>query len=347
MSLFFFIFWLVAFLLAYLYDTYIHARFRVVPFLCVLLASLFSVSVIVFHRTELAVVFGVVLLILSVAFVFFVRFHQDFTHATVITNLVSHQALDKVEKEAQSFFEWLDQDVVFLMRIYNEEQKIEEVLRDIYKRWFRQIIMVDDGSTDESVRKAMSTIGKLKGYKALLISHAMRRGWGAANKTLFACVKRYSDACLANWFVTFDADGQMLAEDVFTFLHSSDQRPDVNVFLGSRFVPDGKASNISAVRRCILAWSRLVTFVFSHIWVTDPHCWFRMMHKEIICQIQLKWDDMYYASEIIHTIQKKRWAYQEVPVHINYSAYSYQKGQRNRNSLRILTHFVYEHLLSR
>jgi len=341
------VFWIWIFIVCatYLYDTYIHGRFRKTSFLMFVISIVSGLIIYPFFSDLLFRVYFVGTLAFCASFLFLARFHRSFLESSAITNIVSTRALERVESDTYEFINTIDQDVVILMRVYNEQQMIWRTLKDIHDNGFRHIVIVDDGSTDMSMRRVDDFLQKFPTMRILRLSHDTRRGWWAANRTLFSLVTSHTFP--NSWFVTFDADGQMQASDIFRFVDASGSHPETQILLGSRFVPDGSTTNLSFIRKCILLGSRFVTYIFSRIWISDPHNWFRMIHRDLFDQIQIKSDDMYYASEIIHTLQDRDWRYTEVPVHINYSSYSYQKGQKNRNALRILLHFMYEHIFCR
>lgn len=84
---------------------------------------------------------------------------------------------------------------------YNEAECVGDVLASLRAiRGCQEIIVVDDGSTDDTAAKAEAA-------GARVIRHPYNRGYGASLKTGIM-------ACQTEWLVLCDADGQHQASDV-------------------------------------------------------------------------------------------------------------------------------------
>ena len=71
--------------------------------------------------------------------------------------------------------------------------------------------------------------------------------------------------------------------------------------------------------------------------MTDTHNGLRAMTRRGAQAIALRQNRMAHASEILHQIADSRLKFVEVPVTIEYSAYSLAKGQTLGDALVILT----------
>ena len=60
--------------------------------------------------------------------------------------------------------------------------------------------------------------------------------------------------------------------------------------------------------------------------MTDAHNGFRVMNRKAAKKIEIVCDRMAHASEIIEEIHRKKLAYKEIPVIINYNEYTLQHG---------------------
>ena len=159
--------------------------------------------------------------------------------------------------------------------------------------------------------------------------HCVNLGQGAALQTgiQFAVGKG------ADYVVTFDADGQHRASDIELLLDSLTKQ-SADFALGSRFL--GRAPAMPLSRRMLLKVATWFTRRATGLQLTDTHNGLRAMTRRGASHIALRQNRMAHASELLHQIARSSLGYVEVPVTIEYSAYSLAKGQKLSDSLRIL-----------
>jgi glycosyltransferase involved in cell wall biosynthesis len=137
-------------------------------------------------------------------------------------------------------------NILFLIRAYNESSRIIQVIDSIFQAGFHQILVVDDGSTD-------GTRSLLEGYYGediRIVRHMINRGGGAALETGFEYIRRHHHKSW-EYVVTFDADGQHDILDIDKFIGIFDTHPHTDIVYGSRFITK-TSSNVPWVRRMIL-----------------------------------------------------------------------------------------------
>lgn len=103
------------------------------------------------------------------------------------------------------------------------------------------------------------------------------------------------------------------------------QSTPADLYLGSRFIAGAQAYNIPLMRKIILTLSKIVTKIFYGTQVSDPHNGFRVISVGALQKINITADGMHYANEINEQIKIHKLHYEEVPVHIRYTAYSLAK----------------------
>ena len=204
---------------------------------------------------------------------------------------------------------------------YNEASVIARVVADVRRRGF-STVLVDDASTD-----ATAEVAERAG--AVMVRHPVNLGQGAALQTgiEFALYKG-SDV-----IVTFDGDGQHRAADIAGLVDALEQH-GVDYVLGSRFL--GGAVNLPTARRLLLKAATRLTRIISGLSLTDTHNGLRAMTRRGASAIRLRHNRMAHASEILSQIAASGLKYVEVPVTIEYSAYSLAKGQKLGDALSIL-----------
>ena len=211
-------------------------------------------------------------------------------------------------------------DKVFvLIPAFNEEFSIGKVVKDLKKNGYENILVVDDGSSDNT-KEAAEKAG------ALVLRHVINRGQGAALQTGMSYLKDKADVV-----IHFDADGQHDPRQISRFLKKIKR---YDIVLGSRFLDS--SSNVPLSKRVLLKAAIFVSFVMTGLRLTDTHNGFRALNKKALQRIYLNQDDMAHATEILDQIKSNNLKYCEVPVTIKYTRYSMSKGQSLLNSVRIL-----------
>lgn len=219
---------------------------------------------------------------------------------------------------------------------YNEEKSIGNVVGRLTKEGYENVVVVNDGSSDGTLRVLEQCAEKYSSLRVL--SHLINRGQGAALKTGIDCAVEQG----ADIIVTFDADGQHDPKEISQLI-APIKKGEVEAVLGSRFL--GKKSNIPLFKRAVLKGGILFTWLFSGKKLTDTHNGFRALSRKAAQQIQIRQDRMEHASEIIDEICKKNILFKEVPVTIIYSDYARQKGQSALNSVKIATKLILRRMM--
>ena len=203
---------------------------------------------------------------------------------------------------------------------YNEEHSIGHVVKDLVKAGYKNVVVVDDGSDDDTSRTA-------KQHTKYVLRHIINRGQGAALKTGIDFALEHD----ADIIVTFDADGQHRVQDIPAMVEHV-KNNEVDLALGSRFLADTK---VPFFRKIVLKGAVLVLWIFYGVKLTDAHNGFRALSSHAAEQIEITMDGMAHASEIVSEIRKKNLSFTEVPVVIKYTKYSQAHGQSSWNALKI------------
>lgn len=214
-------------------------------------------------------------------------------------------------------------NIVFLIRTYNESSRIVGVMESIFATGFTEILIVDDGSTDGTGELLARAFDRPIHH----VKHIVNRGAGAALETGFEYIRRHASRYNWDYVVTFDADGQHDIADIDLFIRAFEKKNDLDVVFGSRFIKKTR-SNVPFFRRIILWGGRIFTRAISSVNLTDSHNGYRMLRVRVLEEVKLTMDGMEYASELIDQIHMRGFCYSEVPVNIHYDEYTMAKGQR-------------------
>jgi glycosyltransferase involved in cell wall biosynthesis len=232
-------------------------------------------------------------------------------------------------------------NIVFLIRAYNESSRIVGVIESIFGAWFSDILVVDDGSTDGTTELLARAFDRPIHY----VKHIVNRGAWAALETGFEYIRRYASKNAWEYVVTFDADGQHDIADIQVFMQAFEKDDSLDVVFGSRFIVKTK-SNVPVFRRMILWWGRIFTRAISNVNLTDSHNGYRMLRVKVLSEVKLSMDGMEYASELIDQIHNRGFRYSEVPVNIHYDEYTLGKWQRFGWPFRIVARMIYKKFFS-
>jgi hypothetical protein len=183
----------------------------------------------------------------------------------------------------------------------NEEGSLPSVLHSVPKEVEGlpvEIIVVSDGSTDQTERVA-------KSLGALVVGRDMRRGQGAAVSLGY----RMAIARGATIVATLDADGQYVPEELPQLV-----KPilvgDADVVHGSRVLGEYEQP-LFGRSQGVKVFARLTSFMAKHP-ITDPASGFRAFRADALEQLEFR-ERQFHASEVTVAAAKQGLRVREVP----------------------------------
>jgi glycosyltransferase involved in cell wall biosynthesis len=221
--------------------------------------------------------------------------------------------------------------IAIVIPIFNEAGVIGQVLEEVRRFGNFRLIVVDDGSTDDSYVQASA-------HGALTLRHRLNRGKGAAVKTGIMAANLLE----ADIVVTMDGDGQHDPSDIETLVRPI-LESNADVVLGSRTLNSKEMPPFKVIANYI---GNLFTWLFYGIWVSDSQSGFRAYSKYAALIIDTKADKYEYDSKVIREIKTNRLRFTEVPVHTRYTEYSRGKKQKQGliNGLTTLVRMIWNML---
>ncbi len=199
---------------------------------------------------------------------------------------------------------------VIVIPIYNEAKVIGGVIEEIRAQGFEHIVVVDDGSADESYAVASA-------HDVLALRLKINRGKGAAVKTGIMAANLLG----ADVVVTMDGDGQHDPADIAPLIAPIlESRSDV--VLGSRLL---NRETMPFRKKIANSIGNLVTWLFYGLLVSDSQSGFRAYSRYAALIIDTKADKYEYDSKVIREIKNNRLRFTEVPVQTRYTEYASSK----------------------
>jgi glycosyltransferase involved in cell wall biosynthesis len=189
------------------------------------------------------------------------------------------------------------------MPAYNEAHAIAEVIKGC-KKYVDKVVVVDDGSTDNTVDIAES-------LGAYVIRHETNKGYGAALKNCFDTARHLG----ADAMVIIDSDGQHDPSEIPKLLEPL--KDGFDLVIGSRFV-NGNGKNVPIYRKFGMKVLDIATYIAGGFNVTDSQSGYRAYGRKAIENINLNGTDMSAGSEILIQAKDHKLKFTEVEIHCRY-----------------------------
>jgi glycosyltransferase involved in cell wall biosynthesis len=203
--------------------------------------------------------------------------------------------------------------IFIVIPAYEEASVIRQVISEVRTAGYENIIVVDDGSADDTFRQAEEA-------GVIVLRHRLNRGKGAATKTGIEAAKLKA----ADIIVTMDGDGQHNPEDIARLIEPiASNRCDVA--LGTRLQNPAGMPWYKILANHI---GNAITWYFYGLYVSDSQSGFRAYSRHAAEVINTKTDRYEYDSEVIREIYLYKLNYQEVPIEVRYTEYSMGKIQK-------------------
>ncbi len=193
--------------------------------------------------------------------------------------------------------------IIAVIPAFNEEKYIGTIVLKS-KQYVNEVIIVDDGSTDQT-----ANVAKLAG--ATVIQHTQNKGYGASIQTLLAEAKKRDP----NIVVLLDADSQ----------HNPDEIPDLikpisegfDLVIGSR---EQQKTNVPRYRRIGQKVISYFSGILSGGKVSDSESGFRVFSRKAIALLELRENGMAISAETIASAVERGLKITERPISIRYTS---------------------------
>jgi glycosyltransferase involved in cell wall biosynthesis len=206
-----------------------------------------------------------------------------------------------------------DHNILIAIPVYNEENHLPVLLREIIHLYPRiDILVVNDGSIDQ-------TENVIRTFSVKSITHEHNRGKGAAVLTAvdYARANRYQ------WLIILDGDGQHAPSDIKNFIRGI-ERNDADIILGNRMnlvkgMPFHRllSNGITSV---------IISLCSGNLRVHDSQCGFRAVRVACVVSGSYKYMGFQFESELLLRFGKAHKRFKEMPIK---TIYQNQKSEMN------------------
>ncbi|MEY3050338.1 MAG: hypothetical protein RLY31_123 [Bacteroidota bacterium] len=217
----------------------------------------------------------------------------------------------------------MDNNRIFIVIPAKDEgPRIGNLLERLLELGYHNLVVVDDGSSDDTAAVA----GR---YPVALLSHIINLGAGAATQTGIA----YALHAGADIIVTIDGDHQHLPHDIRQLVETLVGQ-SVDIVIGSRFLH--KSNNIPRSRALYNYVGNVLTFLLTGLATTDSQSGMKAFRAEFARKYTIHRNGYEFCVEIIRNIRlhKAQWA--EVPISVTYTPDTLAKGQNFWSGVKML-----------
>lgn len=219
--------------------------------------------------------------------------------------------------------------ICVIIPTYNESRAIADLINRIIKLGL-EVIIIDDGSTDETVRIATASGAKV-------LANLSNLGKGAS------LIKGYNFAFQHGYdaVISMDGDGQHSPNDLLAFIQKAESSQSV-LFVGNRMGKTKAMPTLRVVTNYLM--SKFISLVVKQH-IPDTQCGFRLVKKELLARIDLSTSKYETESEVLIKAAHLGFKIESIPVETIYAG---QKSQINPfiDSLRFLRFMILEFMRS-
>ncbi len=196
-----------------------------------------------------------------------------------------------------------------IVAVYNEEKTIEKVLEKIENiklQIEKEIIVIDDGSTDNT-SMILKQIFNSKKYLSFNIYHKIPANLGKASALRIGLALSSGDI-----IVTQDADLELEPSDLSVLLEPI-LNEETEVVFGSRFLikyPETMKLEFKLINKLLAYLVRVLYFVK----LTDEATAYKMFKKSILKNITLTSSTFEYCPEITAKLLNRNYNIVEIPI---------------------------------
>jgi len=219
--------------------------------------------------------------------------------------------------------------VTVIVPTLNEEKNIAEVIRELKRTGFSDILVIDGNSRDRTI-----SIAKKLGVNVI---RQNGKGKGSALRQAFS-----HDGLSGDVVVVMDADGSMNPKEIFSFIEALEN--GVDLVKGSRFMPGGHSEDMTFIRRIGNGLFVLLTNFLCSTNYTDLCYGFAAFRRDAIAKLypHLQSRNFEIETEIFIKAKKLELKVMEVPSIELRRKHGKSNLKAYRDGFRILKTIIHE-----
>lgn len=195
------------------------------------------------------------------------------------------------------------QKILVIIPAFNEGATIIPIIQKIRKMYPNDIIVINDGSTDD-------TTEILQSIRTKFISHSFNLGYGSSLQTGYLYALRYG----YEYVVQLDADGQHRPEYIGSLVNELISN-SADLVIGSRYKDKEYGPKYSLIRYLGTKLFNLLIRILTGVSITDSTSGFQGMNRQVVeFYINDFFPHDYPDADVLISTIKKGFRIKEVPV---------------------------------
>ena len=199
---------------------------------------------------------------------------------------------------------------VVIIPTLNEEESIETLLNQLFSLDL-DILIVDDGSKDMTIEKAKAF--DPQGQRLNFLLRDRKLGLGNAYRAGYkwALDRKYERV------IQMDADGSHQVSDLLKMMNFSDLNPEIELVIGSRWIPGGRVVNWNKGRELLSRAANSYTQALMKLNIRDATAGFRIYRSQLLTRMDIqgvKSEGYCYQIEMTREACLAKAVIREVPI---------------------------------
>jgi len=205
----------------------------------------------------------------------------------------------------------------------NEGDRIAGVIKKLQHLGFKNIVVVNDGSTDHTSQSIPKSPGIFE------LRHLINLGPGASTMTGI----KFALSQDADFIATIDADHQSDPIDLVQMVTTIKNEQDIDLLIGSRFL---QRNPIPTSRRVFNYIGNVISFLITGLYVTDSQSGYKVMSRRFAEKLNIDYNGFEFCIDIIKKAHMNQFKVAEIPVSVVYTKETMAKGQSFKQGVMML-----------
>lgn len=206
----------------------------------------------------------------------------------------------------------IKRNISLIIPVYNEQNTLKEIINQCSKqKTVKQLIIVNDGSTDKTYSILERLKNKFQTPKLTIINHEVNLGKGTA-------IRDGLKLATGKYIMVQDADLEYSPDDITTLYIAAENSEDKIIF-GTRSQNKKKSYLLAQLGNYYL--NQMFNRLFN-LKLTDSYTCYKLMPSKVWDELELSSNGFEIDAELVSKLGKKGYQVVEIPIYYNPRKYS-------------------------